>query len=157
VGSGTDQHVHFAPLLLHLQMAEVGRREIERLLEGLHPQPRGKGGQAVHLRHDLGDLVLPRLAEGVAQFEDVLVEVGGAARRGGSGHVAQHGFQDGLLLEDQGPLRLGEGGVKFLGRRAGWLLQISLVGSIGERRRGQDGRNFFVIGDLGVSAQRKTR
>ena len=46
--AGSDQDVHFPPALIHPQVTEIGRREIERPLVRFRPQAGGERGKAIH-------------------------------------------------------------------------------------------------------------
>ena len=75
-GAVADQQLARAAVLVNAQMAEIGRFRVQR---GFHPVlaavMAGQGGQVGHLLHDLGDLVLRGLAQGIAQLQQRLVVI----------------------------------------------------------------------------------
>ncbi len=100
VGLVADKQVQLPPPLFHAQMAKVGRLGAMHRGIALLLLVGGDMGQLVHLGHDLRDLVLMRLGQGIAQVQQVLVILGDVALPRGDHRLLLHPLQDGQLLFD---------------------------------------------------------
>nr|MBK7064193.1 hypothetical protein [Deltaproteobacteria bacterium] len=113
VGAVADEHVAAATALGEAHVAEVRVVGVD-LADGHLGPARGHAAQALHLRHQRGEVFVARVADEVAQLDHLPVVVG-AVDLWHRGQVLHAPLEDLLLLGDDGAEFLVGGGARALG------------------------------------------